>query len=239
MGEAKRRKQAGLGFDPSLKLITGCYIAPAIISDRHAVYLGIRRKNAHTVNSKFLSVHTSVIDAWKVFTDCEKILLDSSFSFRQSDDEIFRLFLETLHNTYGNHSEGADRYQVAGNLDAFNAWMEEGNYRDKSKPPHGVIITPLTLVVKKRYKVFCTPLKKESKNFYGNPEDNSIFHIGEKFDQPLLGDNKDLLVWKTYANAAYVADYANIHNKDYLTDDEGKALTQEAEHLFCKVQSPN
>jgi len=66
---------------------------------------------------------------------------------------------------------------VTGNLDAFNAWMEEGNYRDKSKPPHGVIITPLTLVVKKRYKVFCTSLKKESKNFYGNPEDNSINNL--------------------------------------------------------------
>ena len=36
MGEAKRRREAGLGFDPNQKLITGCYIAPAMISDGFA-----------------------------------------------------------------------------------------------------------------------------------------------------------------------------------------------------------
>jgi hypothetical protein len=37
MGEAKRRREAGLGFDPNQKLITGCYIAPAVGSNKYVV----------------------------------------------------------------------------------------------------------------------------------------------------------------------------------------------------------
>jgi hypothetical protein len=102
MGEAKRRREAGLGFDPNQKLITGCYIAPAMISDRHTVYLGIRRKKAHIVSTKSLSVHTNVTDAWKFLTCCKEILRNCSFSMNQSDEKVFELFSEMLHNTYGN-----------------------------------------------------------------------------------------------------------------------------------------
>jgi hypothetical protein len=49
-----------------------------------------------------------------------------------------------LLSTYGNQSEESDRYQVSGNIDAFNAWMNQGNYRDKNNPPLGVKITHLT-----------------------------------------------------------------------------------------------
>ncbi len=238
MGEAKRRREAGLGFDPNQKLITGCYIAPAMISDRHTVYLGIRRKKAHIVSTKSLSVHTNVTDAWKFLTCCKEILRNCSFSMNQSDEKVFELFSEMLHNTYGNQSEEGDQFEVSGNIDAFNAWMLQGNYRDKNNPPPGVKITYLTPVVTKRYKVFCTPIKKESKNFYGNAEDNCIFHIGEKFDQPLLGNSKDLLAWKTYVNAAFVADYVNLHNKDSLTADEVQKLTHEAQNMFGQERSP-
>jgi hypothetical protein len=52
--------------------------------------------------------------------------------------------------------------------------MHQGNYRDKNNPPVGVKITHLTSVVKKRYTVFSSPIRKESPKFYGNPEDNSM-----------------------------------------------------------------
>jgi len=80
MGEAKRRREAGLGFDSNQKLIAGCYIAPAVISDRHTVYLGIRRRKADLACSQPLSIHTNITDAWKVLTGCKEILKDCSFS---------------------------------------------------------------------------------------------------------------------------------------------------------------
>jgi hypothetical protein len=184
MGEAKRRREAGFGFDPNQKLITGCYMAPALISDRHTVYLGIRRRKAHLVSSKPLSVHTNVTDAWRVLTGCKEILKDCSFSMNQSDEEVFKLFKEMLLSTYGNQSEESDRYQVSGNIDAFNAWMNQGNYRDKNNPPLGVKITHLTSVVRKRYRVFSSPIKKESPKFYGNPEDNRTYALT---NQPKYG----------------------------------------------------
>jgi len=238
MGEAKRRREAGLGFDPNQKLITGCYIAPAVISDRHTVYLGIRRRKADLVCSQPLSIHTNITDAWKVLTGCKEILKDFSFSMNQSDEEVFKLFKGMLLSTYGNQSEESDRYQVSGNIDAFNAWMNQGNYRDKNNPPPGVKITHLTSVVRKRYGVFSSPIRKESPKFYGNPEDNSIFHVGESFDRPLMGTKKELFVWQTYVNAAFVADYVNLHNKDSLTADEMQILTDEAQDLFGQERSP-
>jgi len=112
--------------------------------------------------------------------------------------------------------------------------MNQGNYRDKDNPPVGVKITHLTSVVRKRYKVFSSPIKKESSEFYGNPEDNSIFHVGESFDRPIAGTRKELFVWQTYVNAAFVADYVNLHNKDSLTADEMQKLTHQAQDFFVE-----
>lgn len=234
MEESERQQQHPFGSYSSLKLLTGCYIAPAIISDRHAVYLGIRREDARVAVSEPLSVHTSVTDAWKILICCKKNWLNSSFSANQSDEDIFKLFTESLHNTYGNCSEDGDNYKVSGNLMAYKAWMEKGNYGDKNNPPPGVVITPLAAVMKQRYKVFCIPVKEESNNFFGNPDDNCIFHINEKY-QLLIGEDENLFVCNTYVKAAYVADYANAHNKDTLTSKEKNILTQKAEHLFGKV----
>lgn len=238
MGESKRRRKAGLGFDPNQKLITGCYIAPAMISDRHTVYMGIRRKKADCAYSQPLSIHTNITDAWKVLRNCKEILKTCSFSMNQSNEEVFKLFKGMLLSTYGNQSEEGDRYQVSGNIDAFNAWMNHGNYRDKDNLPVGVKITPLTSILRKRYKVFISPLKDESPQFYGNPEDNSVFHVGESFDRPLAGTENELFLWQTYTNAAFVADYVNVHNKDSLSADEIQKLTQEALDFFGQERSP-
>jgi len=238
MGEAKRRREAGLGFDPNQKLITGCYIAPAVISDRHTVYLGIRRRKADLVCSQPLSIHTNITDAWKVLTGCKEILKDCSFSMSQSDEEVFKLFKGMLLSTYGNQSEEGDRYQVSGNIDAFNAWMNQGNYRDKNNPPLGVKITHLTSVVRKRYRVFSSPIKKESSKFYGNPEDNSVFHVGENFDRPIAGTKNEMFIWQSYVIAGFFADYLNLHDKDSLSAQEAQRLTHEVQDLMNQERSP-
>lgn len=237
MGEAKLRQQKGLGFNPQ-KLITGCYIAPAMISDRHTVYLGIRRKNADLVSSKPLSVHTKVTDAFQVLTDCNKILNKCSFSMNQSDEKVFELFKEMLLSSYGDQSEAGDRYQVSGNIDAFNAWMNQGNYRDKNNPPPGVKITHLTSVVRKRYRVFSSPIRKESPKFYGNPEDNSVFHVGESFDRPIAGTKNELFIWQSYVIAGFFADDLNLHDKDSLSAEEAQKLTHEVQDFMNQERSP-
>lgn len=232
MGQAKRKQGWGFGFDPNKKVIAGCYIGPAVISDRHAVYLGIRRKNNPIVINKPLSVHTNVIAAWKILEDCIRILSD--FSFRSSDMKNVELFRQMLHDTYGDRSEEPDRYEVAGDLNAFSEWIGQGHFRNKDEVPQGVFIRHLTPLVKARYKVFCIPFKQESEKFCGNPDDNCVFHVGDRY-QPLMGESNETFVWQNYVHAAYVADYANTHNKDYLTSAESQALTEEAKRLFGKV----
>jgi hypothetical protein len=156
----------------------------------------------------------------------------------QSDEEVFKLFKEMLLSTYGNQSEEGDRYQVSGNIDAFNAWMNQGNYRDKNNPPLGVKITHLTSVVRKRYRVFSSPIKKESPKFYGNPEDNSIFHVGENFDCPIAGTKNELFIWQSYVIAGFFADYLNLHDKDSLSAEEAQRLTHEVQDLMNQERSP-
>ena len=241
MGEAKRRrgKALGFGFKPEPEsLIIGCYLAPAVISDRHTVYLGIRRKNSDIVSSKPLSVHTKVTDAFQVLTDCNELLKKQRFSVNQSDEIIFNLFKEMLLSEYGNHSEQGDRYQVSGNIDAFYAWMNQGNYRDKNNPPPGVTITHLTSVVRKRYRVFSTPMKEESAKFYGNPEDNSVFHVGESFDSPIAGTQNEMFVWQSYVTAAFFADYLNDHDQDSLSAEDAHRLTHEVQDFMNQERSP-
>ncbi|MEG5055436.1 hypothetical protein [Microcoleus sp. B13-B6] len=241
MGEAKRRRERGLGFgfkSQPESLIIGCYLAPAGISDRHTVYLGIRRKNSHGVISKPLSVHTKVTDAFQVLTNCNNVLKKCSFTIKHSDEKIFDSFKEMLLSDYGNQGEVGDRYQVSENIDAFNAWMNQGNYRDKNNPPPGVTITHLTSVVKKRYRVFISPIKEESPKFYGNPEDNSVFHVGESFDRPIAGTQNELFIWQTYVVAAFFADYLNDHDKDSLSAEEAQRLTHEVQDLMNQERSP-
>lgn len=237
MGEAKRRRKAGLGFDPNQKLITGCYIAPAMISDRHTVYIGIRKKS----NSAFsapISVHENITDAWKSLTHCKEILKTCSFSRSESEQEVLKVLKEKVVAAYGNQGEEGDRYQISGNINAFNAWMSEGNWRDKDNVPEGVIIIPLTKLVKKRYKVYVTPLKDESPQYYGNPEDNSVFHVGESFDHPIAGTKNELFIWQSYVIAGFFADYLNLNNKDSLSAEEAQRLTHEVQDLMNQERSP-
>lgn len=73
------------------------------------------------------------------------------------------------------------------------------------------------------------------KNSCGNPEDTYTFSVGISSKELILVEGTEIPMYTSYVTAAYIADYLNTRNQDFLSKEELSSLWYEANRLQGKV----
>ena len=233
MGEAKRRKAAG--WTPkSIQL--ELFIAQSMLSDAHAVHLGIGRSKG--VEVRRYNSFSSIVDAWKSLCEAKSVLPKLRYHSQQSNDEISRNLIQLIHNTYGFASNDDANCQLSGDKKAGLEWIAQGANPYTDQPPPGCFVEVTVPPVRKKHKVLL--LKNEEKsalnNLSANPENYCVFTVGESHSQLIAQTEKEVFLYSSYVSAAYLADYLNIYHLDTVSGDVRLKLLYEANLLQGKVE---
>ncbi|MEG4445106.1 hypothetical protein QUB47_23765 [Microcoleus sp. AT9_B5] len=115
------------------RLIVRCFIAQLDGIDGHAVYLAIDALRARKLGNKevelrVVSIHSRVVEAWSVAVSARRILENSSYSYKHSNEIIVKTFVAALVADYCNHSSDS----VLDKVEAPRKWK---TFSTKSKHP--------------------------------------------------------------------------------------------------------
>lgn len=108
------------------KVIMRCFIAQLEGVDGHAVYLTIDRNKE--IELTVVSLHSTVIKAWSVAVAARRILENSSYSYKHSNEVILKTFVAALVADYFDYSSDS----VLNEIEVPSKWK---TFSTKSKHP--------------------------------------------------------------------------------------------------------
>jgi hypothetical protein len=228
MGKAKLRKQTK--FNRKQKLPLGCFIANCGVSDAHAVYLGIGR-GSKGYDLWQVSAHKHVTKACEILSHCNQVLKKFKPHIYQNSLDICEAFTNTLIARVGNYSSDDVKLRVTTSdpdPNLIDKWLAKGNILGIDKLPVGTSVEVIKPPVVKKWKIFSLQVKDYNKNNYGDPNENHQFYIaqGDTLPPLLVKDietGRRIAIASPYSHyvcAAYIADFVNEQNKDFLTIEE-------------------
>ncbi|MEG3899231.1 MULTISPECIES: hypothetical protein [unclassified Microcoleus] len=203
-----------------------CIIDKSHHSDGHGVYLEIDRGKEK--QHRLISVHASILDAWKVALNGNSLLEKSSFSYSKSNDDITQEFIRNLVQVYGDYDSDDAQYMPKGDNRVILPWLLSGGKMDDPNIPEGITIETLKPPVTKKWKIYH---RKCSHPDYAN----GMFAIGTSDTDVLLTQDTEMVVISNaYILAAYLADHLNDtdHSERYLAQAELDRLYADAQTVF-------
>ncbi|MEG4424965.1 MULTISPECIES: hypothetical protein [unclassified Microcoleus] len=115
-----------LEMNRSQKVIVRCFIAQLEGVEGHAVYLAIDRNGE--IELTVVSLHSTVIKAWSVAVAARRILENSSYSYKHSNEVILKTFVAALVADYFDYSSDS----VLNEIEVPSKWK---TFSTKSKHP--------------------------------------------------------------------------------------------------------
>lgn len=228
-GRKKRKmKQKPKTFDISYGRILNlqCVIDKSHHSDGHGVYLEIDR--GKDKQYRLISVHASILDAWRVALNGMATLENSRYSYSKTNDDITQEFIHNLVEVYGDYESDDAQYMPKGDKEVLLPWLLSGGKPDDENIPEGITIETIKPPVTKKWKIYH---RKCSHPDYAN----GMYAIGTSDTEVLLiQDTEMVVISNAYILAAYLADHLNDtdHSERYLAQAEIDRLYAEAQAIF-------
>ncbi|MEG5175589.1 hypothetical protein QUB25_26125 [Microcoleus sp. B3-D7] len=203
-----------------------CVIDKSHHSDGHGVYLQINRGKEK--QHRLISVHASILDAWKVALNGNSLLEKSSFSYSKSNAEITQEFIRNLIQVYGDYDSDDAQYMPKGDNRVILPWLLSGGKMDDPNIPEGITIETLKPPVIKKWKIYHRECNHPDYS-------EGMYAIGTSDTEVLLiQDTEMVVISNAYILAAYLADHLNDtdHSERYLAQIELDRLYADAQTLF-------
>lgn len=203
-----------------------CIINKSQHSDGHGVYLEIDRRKEKQY--RLISVHASILDAWKVALNGMATLENSPYSYSKTNDDITQNFIRDLVQVYGEYESDDAQYIPKGDNLVLLPWLLSGGKMGDSNIPEGITFETLKPPGLQKWKIYHRECSHPDYS-------EGMYAIGTSDTEVLLiQDTEMVVISNAYILAAYLADHLNNtdHSERYLAQAELDRLYADAQTVF-------